>query len=118
MLFFLRIVVRGLVVVNEFENEDVSEMVVTDIELVWGIRVVEDSEFQIVLETDENDVSELKLVLGKEEVVVSSINVEVCVAIEILVVVIWDVIGVPMVDKVVISFVSKYEKKISLIEVF
>jgi hypothetical protein len=41
-----------------------------------------------VLETDENDVSELKLVLGKEEVVVSSINVEVCVAIEILVVVI------------------------------
>jgi len=39
-----------------------------------------------VLEIDENDVSEL--VLGKEEVVVSSINVEVCVAIEILVFVI------------------------------
>ena len=48
-VFFLRIVVRGLVVVNEFEIEDVSEMVVTDIELVWGIRVVEDSVFQIVL---------------------------------------------------------------------
>ena len=58
-IFYLRIVVRGLVVVNEFENEDVSEMVVTDVELVWGFRVVEDSVFKIVPEIDEIDVSEL-----------------------------------------------------------